>query len=213
VGETAMSARDDILSTIRDQRVRSAPRPAPYRPPPQSDLIAAFIARASLADAEVHILKSEDDIPRAVSELLRSKNLPAVLHVPTGAKPLRSEIAPGLTVESTPPGPEDAALATAPFGIAETGTLAYPAAAGAPASWHFRAGLEIAILRAGNIVPDIEAAIARLKASGELPHTINFVTGPSRTGDIEQTLELGAHGPKALAIFVIDPSTDASSRE
>ncbi len=208
-----MSARDNILSAIRDQQVRSAPRPAPYHPPPQDDLVATFMARAVNANAEVRILKCEDDIPKAIAELLRSKNLPAVLHVPVGAKPLTWEIAPGLTVESTPPGPDDAALATAAFGIAETGTLAYPAAAGAPASWHFRAGLEIAILRAGNIVPHLETAIARLKASGDLPHTINFVTGPSRTGDIEQTLELGAHGPKALAILVIDPPQDASSRE
>lgn len=208
-----MSARDDILSRIRDQRVRSAPRPAPYCPPVQSDMVAAFIARASLANTEVRILRSEDDIPRAIAELLRSKNLPALLHVPAGAKALPWQSAPGLTIESTAPGAEDAALATAPLGIAETGTLAYPAAAGAPASWHFRAGLEIAILRAGNIVPHMETAITRLKATGDLPHTINFVTGPSRTGDIEQTLELGAHGPKALAIFVIDPSTDASSRE
>jgi L-lactate dehydrogenase complex protein LldG len=43
--------------------------------------------------------------------------------------------------------------------------------------------------------------LARLK--GSLPHTVNLVSGPSRTGDIEQTLELGAHGPKALAILVV----------
>jgi L-lactate dehydrogenase complex protein LldG len=48
----------------------------------------------------------------------------------------------------------------------------------------------------------MENAIARIKANG-LPHTINFVTGPSRTADIEQTLELGAHGPKALAILIL----------
>jgi L-lactate dehydrogenase complex protein LldG len=207
-----MSAREDILSAIRDQRVRNAPRPAPYHPPPQDDLVAAFITRASLANAEVRVLKNEEDIPQAVAELLRSKNLPAVLHVPAGVEPLPWGNAAGLTVESTPPGPDDAALASAPFGIAETGTVAYPAAAGAPASWHFRAGLEIAILHAGNIVPHLETAIARLKTSGDLPHTVNLVTGPSRTGDIEQTLELGAHGPKALAIFVIDPSPDADSR-
>ena len=49
----------------------------------------------------------------------------------------------------------------------------------------------------------MENALARIKAKGALPHTINFVTGPSRTGDIEQTLELGAHGPKALAILIV----------
>ena len=104
--------------------------------------------------------------------------------------------------QTTPPGPDDAALTRAPFGIAETGTLAYPSAATQPASWHFRPGLEIAVLKAGDIVPHMENVLARVKARG-MPATLNFVTGPSRTGDIEQTLELGAHGPKALAILIV----------
>jgi len=58
------------------------------------------------------------------------------------------------------------------------------------------------VLKASDIVPQMETVIARVKAKG-LPHTLNFVTGPSRTGDIEQTLELGAHGPKALAILIV----------
>jgi L-lactate dehydrogenase complex protein LldG len=58
------------------------------------------------------------------------------------------------------------------------------------------------VLRAADILPNMENVLARIKARG-LPHTINFVSGPSRTGDIEQTLELGAHGPKALAILII----------
>jgi L-lactate dehydrogenase complex protein LldG len=49
----------------------------------------------------------------------------------------------------------------------------------------------------------VEEVVARLKAV-RLPSTLNFVTGPSRTGDIEQTLELGAHGPKALAILIVN---------
>ena len=39
---------------------------------------------------------------------------------------------------------------------------------------------------------------------GEMPRSLNFVTGPSRSGDIEQTLLLGAHGPRALHIVIVD---------
>jgi L-lactate utilization protein LutC len=109
---------------------------------------------------------------------------------------------PALSITTTPPGPDDAALTRAPCAIAETGTLVYPSGSKEPASWHFRPGLEIAVLKAGDIVSHMEDALARVKAAG-MPATLNFVTGPSRTGDIEQTLELGAHGPKAVAILIV----------
>jgi L-lactate dehydrogenase complex protein LldG len=196
----AMSARDDILSAIRSQRIKSAARPAQYVPPmPSSDLVATFAERARIVDADVRILNSTDEIAGAVADLLRSKNLPAEIHIAPDAQAMDIGT---LTVKRTPPGPDDATLTTAPFGIAETGTLAYPATSENPASWHFRPGFEIAVLKASDIVPHMENVIARVKAKG-LPHTLNFVTGPSRTGDIEQTLELGAHGPKALAILIV----------
>jgi L-lactate dehydrogenase complex protein LldG len=196
-----MSARDDILGAIRAQRVRSTPRPVQYQPaPPPGDPVETFAKRASAVAAEVRVLNSVDEISEAVADLLRAKNMAAEIHVAPNA------IAPklgALTVKRTSPGPDEATLTTAPFAIAETGTLAYPAADTNPASWHFRAGFEIAVLRTADILPHMENALARIKANGVLPHTINFVTGPSRTGDIEQTLELGAHGPKALAILII----------
>ncbi|HEY5336597.1 MAG TPA: LUD domain-containing protein [Rhizomicrobium sp.] len=196
-----MTARDDILGAIRAQRVRSAQRPIQYlAPQPPAELAETFAARATMVNAEIRFLDDARDIPTAVAEILRGKNLAPEIHIPLGGPDF---VSTGLTVKRDPPGPDDAALAFAPFGIAETGTLAYPAGNAAPASWHFRAGLEIAILKAADILPHMENALARIKAQGALPHTINFVTGPSRTGDIEQTLELGAHGPKALAILII----------
>jgi L-lactate dehydrogenase complex protein LldG len=200
-----MSARDDILSVIRAQRVKNATRPAGYTPPaPPGDLVAAFEAHAVFANADVRILDSMADVPGAVAEMLRARNLPAIVHRPGNAfADLPWERAAGLTLKDSPPGPDDAALAHAAFGVAETGTLVYPADVARPASWHFRPGLEIAILNARDILPHLENALARLKQAGALPHTVNLVTGPSRTGDIEQTLELGAHGPKALAVLVV----------
>lgn len=199
-----MSAREDILGNIRERRIRRAVPPDSYVPPVISDCVAAFAERARFANAEVRIVENSDAVPEAVADLLRSKNLPAKVHVPVSAQILAWQHAPGLTLESEPPGADDAGIAIARYGISETGSLAYAAASDAPASWHFRAGFEIAVLRAEDILPHVEDVLRRLKAAGELPSTVNFVTGPSRTGDIEQTLELGAHGPKTLAILIVE---------
>ncbi len=151
-------------------------------------------------------LAGNADIPSAIAEALRDRNLQAVVHMPPEAQwdALPWASAPGLTLTREPPGGDDAALSVAPWAIAETGTLAFLSDNARPASWHFRPGLEIAILPASCILPHLESVLAKAKLAGALPHTINLVTGPSRTGDIEQTLELGAHGPRALVVLVID---------
>jgi L-lactate dehydrogenase complex protein LldG len=199
-----MNARDAILHSIRTRKLGRAAAPDAYHAPKiEGDAVANFIERAGWTQTEVRVLDKMADVPAAVADLLRSKNLPANVHLPSdvelGALPWGTT----LTVRREAPGPDDTAVAIVPFALAETGTLVYPARADSPASWHFRPGMEIAVLRAQNIVPEMEEALARIKATGPIPHTINFVTGPSRTGDIEQTLELGAHGPKALAVLVV----------
>jgi L-lactate dehydrogenase complex protein LldG len=197
-----MSAREDILAAIRARPKKSTVTPAEYRAAAPDNPVRVFAERARHVNAEVRFIDREADVPQAIAELLRARNLPAIVHVPPSAMALPWSSAPGLTLERSAPSGDDAAVAIAPFGVAETGTLAYPAHADAPASWHFRAGFEIAVIRAETILPHMEDALARVKANG-LPSTLNFVTGPSRTGDIEQTLELGAHGPKALAIMIV----------
>ncbi|MGH6890016.1 MAG: LutC/YkgG family protein [Rhizomicrobium sp.] len=202
-----MNARDEILAAIRQRR---RPGAAAEIPPARrtgltgdGDLLARFEARARTAAAEVRVLSSAAEIPAAIADVLRARNLAARLHVPPDpglGERARSDV---LTLTGDPPGPDDAALARASFAIAETGTLVYASAPARPASWHFRAGLEIAILPRDNILPDLESVLAQLTEVGPLPSTLNLVTGPSRTGDIEQTLELGAHGPKALVILVV----------
>jgi L-lactate dehydrogenase complex protein LldG len=204
VGETQVSSREDILASIRARGKRTVPSPNPYVPPVVLDAVAAFAESARLANAEVRLVENSAAVPSVVADLLRSRNLPARVHVPAQAQHFPWHHAPGLTVESGMPGGEDAAIAVARHGIAETGTLAYVATPDAPPSWHFRPGFEIAVVRAEDILPHMEDVLRRLKKAGEIPSTTNFVTGPSRTGDIEQTLELGAHGPKALAILIIE---------
>lgn len=201
-----MSARDDILATIRARKHKAATHPAAFVVPPlPDDPVRVFAKRAGLANAVVKEIDSLADVPRAVAELLRERNMEAAIHLPPdpNAERLDWSATPGLERRTAPPGPDSAALNFAPFAIAETGTLVYAASAERPASWHFRPGFEIAVLKASDIKARLEDVLPGVRKNGRLPHTVNLVTGPSRTGDIEQTLELGAHGPKALAVLIV----------
>jgi L-lactate dehydrogenase complex protein LldG len=195
-----MTGREEILASIRARRLAQAPKPAPYRAPPtQGDLPEIFAKKLSAQYADVRMLDSMADVPAAIADILRGRNMAARVHIAPDSE-LASLALPNVEVRREPPGAFDAAVTRAPFAIAETGTIAYPSGAGAPASWHFRPVLEIAILRASDVVAELEDVLAKL---GTLPATLNLVSGPSRTGDIEQTMELGAHGPKALAVLVV----------
>ena len=210
-----MSAREDILSAIRARRTHRENHPPRWQQPaPANSLTEHFADRASAAAAYVKRLATPDEIPTCIAEVLRARNLPAIVHLPPDAtlEEIGWNTAPALTFKRRPPGPDDAAVAIASFGIAETGTLVYPASEARPGCWHFRAGLEIAVIAADSILSDLESVLEQFKSGGELPATINLVTGPSRTGDIEQTLELGAHGPKDLVILIV-PSFGGRRRQ
>ncbi|HJW41304.1 MAG TPA: LUD domain-containing protein [Rhizomicrobium sp.] len=196
-----MNARDEILASIRERQLNQTPKPATYRAPPtQGDLPDIFAKKLSAQHAEVRMLGSMSEVPAAVADILRGRNMAAQIHIAPDSE-LGSLDLPNVEKKCEPPGQFDAALTVAPFAIAETGTLAYPSGAGRPASWHFRPLLEIAILRAASVVAELEDVLAALPNG--LPSTLNLVSGPSRTGDIEQTMELGAHGPKGLVVLVV----------
>lgn len=91
--------------------------------------------------------------------------------------------------------------------LAETGTLVLMSSPDTPSSTHLLPETHIAIVEAGRIVPDMEAAFALMRAErggvdAMMPRAVNMVSGPSRTGDIEQTIVLGAHGPYRVHIIV-----------
>ncbi|MBI9033744.1 MAG: LUD domain-containing protein [Bacteroidales bacterium] len=68
--------------------------------------------------------------------------------------------------------------------------------------------IHIVVAKASQLVPDLKDALLNIqkKYNGELPSSINVITGPSRTADIEKTLVMGMHGPKELYVFLIDDS-------
>ena len=104
-------------------------------------------------------------------------------------------------------GDDPNAVSFAEAGVAETGTLVFMSGAHNPTTLNFLPDNHIVIIRAGDIEADYEAVWTQLRArfgKGVMPRTVNFVTGPSRSADIEQKLLLGAHGPRSLHIILVE---------
>ena len=194
-------ARDHILASIRTGLGTKRAAPAYTFPAFSEDAVSRFITKARASVAEVDLIGSTDEAPAAILAILAKANARPRLHIPVGSalRDLPWGRTPGLTIEMGPPTGEDAALSAADYAIAETGTLVFFSGALKPSSWHFRPGREIVLVRRGAILRQFEDVIALLRT---MPATLNLITGPSRTADIEQTIELGAHGPRHLNILL-----------
>ncbi len=195
-------ARDSILQTLRATRGLTQPR-ADYRfPASNEDLAALFARKAKEADADVATVATRDEVPAAIAAFLAAIGAAPCLHVPLNSllRALPWARAQNLSLSADPPGPEDAVLAEASCAFAETGTVVFASGAQQPSSWHFLPGREIVLLPRARILARPEDALALFAEN--TPATLNLVTGPSRTGDIEQTIERGAHGPRAVHILI-----------
>ena len=112
----------------------------------------------------------------------------------------------GIAVEFRKPVNEDLVGITGCFcAIAETGTLMLLSGPDTYSSAALLPETHIALLPVSRILGSMEEAFALAKKErGELPRATNFISGPSRTGDIEQTIVLGAHGPYRVHVVLID---------
>ena len=201
-----MTARDRILTRVRRA---TAPVPAPARVQPAQAMqggasaIAQFIAQAEKVNATTSRLASLDDLPAALADQLRQRNLPAAIR--TGTDPAFARDW-GALEHTTGPGriKEPATLTRAEFAMAETGSLVFASGPENPVTLNFLGDTHFAVVAAADIKGGFEDLWAAWRDRGLTPRTTNFVTGPSRSADIGQTLQLGAHGPVALHIFVVD---------
>ncbi|SEG51713.1 LutC/YkgG family protein [Marinobacterium lutimaris] len=100
---------------------------------------------------------------------------------------------------------DEASLTSAFCGIAETGTLMLYSGQESPTTLNFLPDTHLVVLRASTIVGPYEDAwqMLRQATDGSMPRTVNLITGPSRSADIEQKLQMGAHGPRRLVIFLL----------
>jgi L-lactate dehydrogenase complex protein LldG len=201
----AMSAgREAILQSISKARAAARPVPDYALPPWTADPVSQFIAKAQASVARVHEIAAPADAPAAIWAIIAAQRLIPRLHIPASS-PLRAlpwHAAPGLLLSAAAPSGEDSAIAAPDYAIAETGTVVFFSGPDSPSSWHFRPGREFMLLPRARILPRLEDILAPFSAGRPLPATLNLVTGPSRTADIEQTIELGAHGPREIHILI-----------
>jgi L-lactate dehydrogenase complex protein LldG len=177
--------------------------------------IDLFVKMAEEADATLSRVESLAAVPAAIAQYLARHNLApeAVIggldEIPWGERPL-------IALKRGRVGPEDAVgLAPAFAAVAESGTLMLISGSETPTSLNFLPDTHIVVLRRDQVVASYEDGFDRLRAlaaqNGEWPRTVNFITGPSRTGDIEQKIELGAHGPRRLHIVLVEAPEEVAS--
>jgi L-lactate dehydrogenase complex protein LldG len=203
---------DDIAAALRG-RLAAHPRhliPARSRLP-HAEQIALFIANVEKEFGTVTQVPDMDAVPGAVVDYLAAQNLPSelVMAPHPELRAIEWSVRPLLRVREGRAAPSDAvSLQHAFAAIAETGTLMLPSSPERPTTLNLLAETEIVLLRASRIVGAYEEAWDLLRAEiGAMPRNVMLVTGPSRSADIEQTLELGAHGPRRLHVLVVEDAT------
>jgi len=171
------------------------------------DPVATFTMRAEELGVTVNRVADLNGLGVAVAEYLRAHNLPQVIR--TSPELARKKIAwPGaLTVTGGgTDGDDPVGVALACAGVAETGTVVMASGAERPIKLNYLPETHIVVLRARDIVGTYEQGldIVRGTKGALLPRTINWISGPSRTADIEQTILVGVHGPKRIAVVIVD---------
>lgn len=221
-----MSGRDDILGGIRRSLGRGPVEGAAqaalearidghHRGPHISRvdrdadaLLALFSDKVASAAATMDRVTTMGDVPEAVAGYLASENLPTDLvaasdpsleNIPWSERPM-------LTIRQGTPRNEDKVSVTGVFaGVAETGTLMLASGPESPSTLNFMPDTHIVVMRRDQLVGPFEDAWDRLRERDDgMPRTVNFITGPSRSGDIGQQLEMGAHGPRRLHVILVD---------
>ena len=225
------TAREDILGNIRRALQRGAMLPeaggrlagrvAAHRrnliPARAAALdraarIDLFVAMAEEVQTTVARVAANEAVPEEVARYLAAENLPAELvmapdpgldAIPWDQRPLvqirRGRAEPGDAVSLTP------CLAA----VAETGTLLLVSGPETPTTLNFLPDTHIVVLHAGQVVASYEDGWDLVRGRQEWPRTVNLITGPSRTGDIEQRIQLGAHGPRRLHVVLVEDAPAA----
>ncbi len=160
-----------------------------------------FIANFKTVSGEVYLLEKKEDLIKKINELIRTLDAKSVSF--WNINPMKSlKITSEIDIASA-----DIGITGADFAIADTGTLVLLSSPKQPRLTSLLPPVHIAILKKENIVLNIYALFAKLgetyEKNDELSTCISFITGPSRTADIELNLTLGVHGPEKAIVIII----------
>jgi L-lactate dehydrogenase complex protein LldG len=212
-----MSARENILGRIRASlhradddgaaalvRAHITARALSPRPNISGDLAAQFRDKAVRLLNTIAEVPQLRDVPAVAAAYMRAHDLPMRAVCWPGFSSLDWN-SHGIAMEARLARETDMVGVTGAFcAIAETGTLMTLSGARTSPLTSLLPETHIAVLHVSQIVASMEEAWQRLRYTyGEWPRAVNFISGPSRTADIEQTLTLGAHGPYRVHIILV----------
>lgn len=202
------TARQTILNHIRHSLKNQKPTHIKYRdaetiqPTLGSDLSSFFITKLEKVAGTLETIPNIKDIPFAILGFLDKHQLSQKLVIDTRLKKLPWPNKLQLSYRAAQ-SDDTVSVSQAFAGIAETGSLVLLSSPASPTTLNFLPENHIIILHQNDLLSHIEDVWTRLRTQSQ-PRTVNIITGPSRTADIEQTIQLGAHGPKRLhVIFVV----------
>jgi L-lactate dehydrogenase complex protein LldG len=215
-----MSARDRILDRLRQnapdaRRVEAPVLPEPTPGAARDALVAQMTACLEAAHAEVRRV-ARSGLADAVMGFCEERGLRSLM-LPAGQLPFELPSAPaGLTIERFDRPFEElksrlfleieAGLTVADCSIADTGTLVMGSSPRQPRTLSLVPPIHLCLVDESRIHPSLANAMQVEAWAPSLPTNLIFVSGPSKTADIQQTLAYGAHGPKELIVFLFDGS-------
>lgn len=226
---SAPSSRDTVLANIRaslgvssardakrNETVRARLRDHPENLVPErgrssgDSRIELFCRMLEGQNATVSRASRAEEIPEIVASYLREHNLPAEFR--SGGDALIGDIPWGdvasLTRHSGRGHANDAvSVSRARSAAAETGTLFLVSGEDNPTTLNFLPDTHIVIIQKKDIQGSYEDAWNAVRGEygdGNMPRTVNLVSGPSRTADIDQIIVMGAHGPRRLHVIVLE---------
>lgn len=214
-----MSARDNILRRVRaalddvrqdsgrvaaaDEKLSRHPRAV--QPAMEWDPVARFKSCCIGLSSTVDEVATLEQVPQAVAAYLREHRLPEVGVCWPDLAGLPWQAA-GLAMHARAANGDDKVGVTGCFcAIAETGTLMMHSGVQTPLTGSLLPDVHVALVRRSRLVSAMEDAWDLLRRElGELPRQVAFVSGPSRTADIEMTMVLGIHGPYRVHIILVN---------
>jgi L-lactate dehydrogenase complex protein LldG len=213
-------AREQVLANIRAALNRVGPLPdsvarslqgrltrprANLVPAIGADAIAHFIDKLTAVSGKVTRVPSIDKVAEVVAEHLHSFDLGDSLVVAPDPELEGIPWSNRLSVERRVASGDDRLSVTGAYaGVAETGSLVLLSSAESPTTLNFLPDDHVVVLRESRIVSHIEDVWARMRSDKRtMPRTVNFITGPSKTGDVEMVIQEGAHGPRRLHVILV----------
>jgi len=209
------AARERILGRVRDavsggredgwraELERRIDRVPPHiRPKLPGDLFAHFREKLAQGGGTFEQCDTLDEAPAAISAYLQTNGVVGKIRV----APALQEMAwgEGLEVSYGDTRGDHLVSVTPVFcAVAETGSVVLLSSDKSPTSLNFLPDVHIVIVDKDQLVSHIEDVWLKLRALDKVPRTVNFITGPSKTADVEQTLQIGAHGPRDLHVILI----------